>query len=127
MRKRARHSHAHQVHGAIDRDDVQVQPAPFSRATALRAVGEVIYAAQVGDYIKIGHTGNLQHRLNQLRADELLAFQPGTLDDEQRLHRELAVWAAKGREWYNPAPPVIHAVNEMRAFCRLEPLPYEAA
>ena len=52
---------------------------------------------------------------------------PGTRDEELRLHRELAVWAAKGREYYDPAPPVILVVNDMRRLCNLEPLPYEDA
>lgn len=125
MRKRARHAKVHQVHG--DRDTLNVQPKPFSRTAALRAVGEVIYAARVDGYIKIGHTSNLCDRLKALRATELLGFKPGTRDEELRLHRELAVWAAKGREYYDPTPPVILAVNDLRQFCHLEPLPYEDA
>ena len=125
MRKRARHAKVHQVHG--DREGLQAQPDPITRAAALRAIGEVVYACRVGEHIKIGHTANLSRRLHDLRATELLGFQAGTYDDEQRLHRELAVWAAKGREYYDPAPPVILAVNAMRAVCHLEPLPYEDA
>jgi len=120
----------HSAHPVFEADRPALGPKDpdiITRAAALRAVGEVVYAARVGEHIKIGHTTNLQNRLNQLGATELLGFQPGTYDDEQQIHRELAIWAAKGREYYHPAPPVILAVNAIRQFCHLEPLPYEDA
>lgn len=124
MRKRAINTAAHPVFNA-DRPALGPKaPESFTRAAALRAVGEVVYAARVGEHIKIGYTTNLWQRLHSLRATELLGFKPGTWDDEQQIHRELALWAAKGREYYDPAPQVILAVNELRQFCHLEPLPY---
>lgn len=123
MRKRDINTRTHQLYKA-DRPALGPTELDLSRAAALRAVGEVVYAARVGEHIKIGYTTNLWQRLHSLRATELLGFQPGTWDDEQRMHRELAVWAAKGREYYDPTPPVILAVNAMRRVCHLEPLPY---
>lgn len=63
----------------------------ISRAQALRALGEVVYAVRVGDVIKIGHTTDLAKRVNQLHATEILAFMPGTLADEQAIHARLGL------------------------------------
>lgn len=126
MRKRDINTRTHKLYEA-DRPALGPTELDISRSAALRAVGEVIYAARVGEHIKIGYTTNLWQRLHSLRATELLGFQAGTWDDEQQIHRELAIWAAKGREYYHPAPPVIMAVNAMRSVCHLEPLSYEEA
>ena len=93
----------------------------ISRAAALRALGEVVYAVRCGDVIKIGHTANLAIRVNHLHADEVLAFVPGTRDDEQQLHARLADHGHHGREWYYPTPGVLAVVNEMRERLGLEP------
>lgn len=125
MRKRGRSSHIHAL--GSDRITEPAGRPEVTRAQALRAVGEVVYAARVDDTIKIGYTKNLADRLRSLKPDELLGFRPATWDDEQQIHRELAIWAVRGREWYAPAPPVVDVVNEMRRFCALPPLPYLAA
>lgn len=101
MRKRARNAKTHQAFDAERFPD----PPDITRANALRAIGEVVYAARVGEVIKIGWTTDLQRRLGALKADELLGFIPGNYDDEQDIHKELAIWAARGREWYHPHRP----------------------
>lgn len=95
----------------------------ISRAAALRAVGEVVYAARVGDVVKIGHTVDLATRLRGLGVDAVvLAFAPGSYADEQALHRRLADHLHHGREWYYPTPGVLRVVNELRAALGLEPV-----
>lgn len=48
----------------------------------------LVYYARIGNYIKIGYSTRLQDRLKSLRADELLAIEPGGFDLEQQRHRE---------------------------------------
>lgn len=48
----------------------------------------VVYYAAIGDYIKIGYTTRLRDRLATLRADRLLAWEPGGYDLEQQRHKE---------------------------------------
>lgn len=86
----------------------------LTRASALRALGPVVYAVRVGPLIKIGHTANLARRFNELHADEVLAFVPGTTSDEQAIHDELTEHAHRGREWYRPTNEVLAVINGMR-------------
>lgn len=94
----------------------------ITRGAALRALGAVVYAVRVGDVIKIGHTTDLANRVSGLHADEVLAFAPGTYDDEQELHARLTEHLHHGREWYYPTPAVLAVVNEMRERLGLEPV-----
>lgn len=52
----------------------------------------MVYYVRIRDYVKIGVTGNLSHRMLNLRAglDQLLAAEPGGRDLERRRHREFA-------------------------------------
>jgi len=95
----------------------------LSRAAALRAFGPVVYAVRLPDgIVKIGHTTNLARRLNRLQAEEVLAFKPGTYEDEQAIHDRLVEHVAHGREYYRPVPAVIAVVNELRAHFGMEPI-----
>ena len=51
---------------------------------------QVVYFARVAGLVKIGTTGNLWHRLNQLGKPELLGVLPGSFAEEARLHRMFA-------------------------------------
>jgi len=93
------------------------------RNASLRALGPVVYAARCTDgVIKIGFTTNLAQRRWGIGSAELLAFEPGTLADEQALHDRLAEHVHHGREWYYPTPGVLAVVNEMRERLGLEPV-----
>lgn len=47
---------------------------------------------------------------------------PGTYEDEQELHRQLADHLHHGREWYYPTPGVFAVVNDLRARLGQAPL-----
>jgi len=94
----------------------------LTRASALAALGPVVYAVRVGDRIKIGYTSNLYRRLKKFGVHDVLAFRPGTFDTELEIHHRLSAYAVEGREWYAPVPEVLAVVNEMRAVLGLEPV-----
>jgi hypothetical protein len=50
----------------------------------------VVYYVRIGDYIKIGFSTRLRNRLASLRADELLAVEPGGPEMERQRHKEFA-------------------------------------
>jgi len=52
----------------------------------------VVYYVRIRDYVKIGVTANLSHRMLNLRAgsDQILAVEPGGRDLERQRHHEFA-------------------------------------
>lgn len=119
MRQRSRNAH----HSMVTMDNWnRPDTEKISRGAALRTVGEVVYVVRIGEVIKIGHTTNLQMRFSSLRADEVLAFRPGTLDDEQAIHASLDGHQHHGHEFYYPTRAVLEVVNDMRVMLGLEPI-----
>lgn len=89
------------------------------RADAIRAltanVDTVVYALELPDrIIKIGCTKNLVNRRRDFVGSTILAFRPGTFEDEKAIHVDLRRHRARGREYYRRAPDVLAVVNEMR-------------
>jgi hypothetical protein len=87
----------------------------------LSALGPVVYALRLdGGVIKIGFTTNLADRERTVRSrfgstsSEVLAFQPGTYDQEQAIHARLAEHRVHGREYYRATPAVLSEVNALR-------------
>lgn len=112
MQKR-RHNHA--IPEPIDYGASGPVPSPIA---ILRALGEVIYFAEMPDgIIKIGHTKNLAVRRHGWthRGARILAFRFGSLEDEQLIHAGLADSRAFGREWYHPTDEVMAEVESARA------------
>jgi hypothetical protein len=75
--------------------------------------------------IKIGHTTNLDTRRRHLGAEwvDLLAIKPGTLADEQNIHRRIPnAHRAYAREYYLPTPQIIAMLDEWRAAYNLPPI-----
>lgn len=53
-------------------------------------LNRVVYYAKIGDHIKIGTTGNVAKRMKELKADCLLASEPGSYDLERHRHAQFA-------------------------------------
>ena len=110
---------AHERHGYV---------GGLHRTTAMRLLGAVVYAARLDDgSIKIGWTERFDLRLHWLKHHakqnvELLAFMPGTYDDEQAIHAELIDHRHHGHEYYHPTTEVLTVVNDMRAALKLPSL-----
>jgi hypothetical protein len=119
--------------------DVEVRTGPernryelAEQRQAIRALTgaakSVIYAVRFTDgVIKIGCTTNFARRRTDYRNAEILAFRPGTMDEERAIHASLRRHVVHGREWYRAARDVIDVVNDLRSHFNLEPLPYEEA
>ena len=97
----------------IDRPGEQLSPTALARE-----IGPCVYFLRTtDDLVKVGHTANVAERKRGLTADgwrSLLAVVPGTREDEQRIHAQLALHLARGREYYRPAPEVLALVNSIR-------------
>jgi hypothetical protein len=75
-----------------------------------------VYMLQEGPFIKLGYSGQTpwDRRLHQIRNATardvvVLAARPGTLEQEQEIHRGADQWKHKG-DWYNDCP-------ELRRYC----------
>lgn len=91
-------------------------PIPISET-----VGDV-YFIRVGQLIKIGYTSDFNRRMKSYPPDvELLAHYHGTYADEQQTHQLLTVHRANRREWYNPTPEVMAAVDDAKRRHESEP------
>lgn len=107
-------------------------PGRLSRRKIMDALGPVVYAVRLTDgTVKIGHTRRFGDRLRALKHYsgqdvELLAFRPGTYNDEQAIHEALAPHRVelteRAREWYHPTPEVMAVVNEMRGELNMPPI-----
>lgn len=78
---------------------------------------ELIYAIRLPDgIIKIGHTREIMARRRHFDStpEAILAIKPGTYDEEQAIHEQLAPHRARGREYYHPTPEVLAYVNGIR-------------
>ena len=96
-----------------------------SLSTIASQCGPIIYAVLLDDnIIKIGYTEHLNNRMSDLGCglSGLLALMPGTIWDEQFIHRALKSHRAYGREYYHADAPVIKVVNRMRAKMNLKPI-----
>ncbi len=60
----------------------------------------VVYYLGFGDRIKIGTSGSPRSRLARLRFDELLAFERGGREIEQKRHVQFAEQRFPGSEWF---------------------------
>lgn len=72
-----------------------------------------VYYVRIGDSIKIGTTGNLEQRMSQLMADEILAAEPGDRDLERARHRQFAHLRVRG-ERFRPANDLMTHVEDIR-------------
>ncbi len=95
--------------------------------SALRALGEVVYAIRtMDDLVKIGHTTNLAQRITTYGIggdlQRILFAIPGTRVDEEILHQRFTAHRARRREYYRPAAEVMDHINAVRARLGVAPV-----
>ena len=81
---------------------------------------DVVYYLRWADRIKIGTSHRPRQRLAAIRHEELLVFEPGGRDVEQRRHREFAA-LREGGEWFTAAPSLLAHVADLRALASVQP------
>ncbi|GHG15093.1 hypothetical protein GCM10017667_55730 [Streptomyces filamentosus] len=90
------------------------QTAELERQRAMPDTRECwVYFIRIGQLVKIGMTTNLARRFTSLRPNEVLAIQPGGLDDETALHSQFASMRAGG-EYFHPGPALQDHIRKLR-------------
>jgi hypothetical protein len=74
---------------------------------------DVVYYLRFGDRIKIGTSSNPRSRLAQLRFDELLAFERGGREIEQKRHAQFAGARFPGSEWFHVHPALTDHISAL--------------
>lgn len=86
----------------------------------------LIYFVRRGHHIKIGVTTDIGRRMRELERGanmapgmrntscELLHVQPGTVEDETRLHSEFMAYRIAGTEWFDDRPRLLARINELK-------------
>ena len=67
---------------------------------------EVVYYIRFGDRVKIGYTTNMYSRMMAIPHDEVLATEPGTMQDERARHAAFADLRVTG-EWFRYEEPLV--------------------
>jgi hypothetical protein len=96
-----------------------------SKTELARQLGPTLYAARVGNAIKIGWTSDIADRAHHFPGGlrSLLALKRGSLADERAIHERLIPYRiGMKHEHYHPAPEVLAVVNEMRSALHLPPI-----
>lgn len=75
---------------------------------------DVVYYLRFADRVKIGTSARPRQRLQAIRHEELLAFEPGGRSLEQRRHREFAT-IREGGEWFALTPDLAAHITALRA------------
>lgn len=81
-------------------------PAVTDAQVAQRTPRGLVYFVRFGDRVKIGFTTNLTQRMAVIPHDEILATQPGSLQDEARCHAAFAADRLIG-EWFKATPDLL--------------------
>lgn len=94
----------------IQRRERERKQAEAERQTRRSQPG-VVYYLRIDSKIKIGYTANIRHRMRQYPPTaHLLAVEPGTPDDEVRVHRQFEAFRSQGREWFDESPELAEHV-----------------
>lgn len=86
---------------------------PDHDSAALRV--DVVYYIRRGKQIKIGTSGNPRRRLASIPHDELLAFERGDRELEQRRHAQFAEHRRGGSEWFEAHDALSDHIGELSA------------
>lgn len=87
------------------------EPSPRGRREPLGP--GVVYFVRIGDVVKIGFTTNSQRRMSNLMPDEVLHMQPGTMQDEKRLHVAFRHLRVRG-ERFRPDPELMDFIRGLK-------------
>lgn len=94
------------LRGALSKTTPELE-AEHQRRKAARPVDlGIVYYIRFADRVKIGYTTNLRQRLHNLPHDEVLATEPGTLQDERARHVAFADLRVTG-EWFRYEEPLV--------------------
>jgi hypothetical protein len=74
---------------------------------------DVVYYIRFGDRIKIGTSASPRSRLAALGNNELLAFERGTRELEQRRHRQFAAYRFARTEWFEQSDEILRHINTL--------------
>ena len=87
--------------------------APAYRPTATTPKASLVYYLRFGDRVKIGYTTNLPARLRTLPHDEVLATEPGSIQDERARHAAFADLRVTG-EWFRFEEPLVSHIAALQ-------------
>lgn len=74
----------------------------------------VVYYAQIGDHIKIGHTKNIVQRMKWYPPSaRLLALEPGAKVVESERHRQFKHLLSARSEWFDPGPDLMTHIEQL--------------
>lgn len=103
-----------------ERPDIDIpepEPAESMHRRHVARWGEAgfVYFARIGDVIKIGFSRDPKLRARQLGADALLHAEPGTWEDEQRLHAAFVHLKVPGRslEYFHAGPDLLSFIKRL--------------
>ncbi len=88
------------------------QPA-YAKIGLATVSDSIVYYIRRGKLIKIGTTTDPALRFSALLPDEILAFEPGTVDHEKVRHRQFAHLRQRG-EFFAMAPELMEHVRSIR-------------
>lgn len=90
--------------------------ASVQQVRTTRSPSGWVYFIRRGDAIKIGWTGDVDRRANELHADAVLHAEPGTMQDERRMHAAFdhLLIPEMGREWFRAEPDLVSFVLRLK-------------
>lgn len=87
----------------------------FAQVARPRPYKAVVYYVKVGQYIKIGWTGNLAQRLAAYPPyADLLATEDGDYELEAKRLLQFRATLMHGREWFRPSAALLKHINSLR-------------
>jgi len=98
--------------GAHRLEKTATRPLPRDRGLYVPS-GSIVYYIRRGPVIKIGTTHCAEGRFADLLPDEILAFEPGTVKEETRRHRQFAHLRCQG-EHFLPEPELLEHIRLVR-------------
>jgi hypothetical protein len=90
----------------------KVGDIPDEPSDAVRV--DIVYYIRFGERIKIGTSANPRSRLSTLVHDELLAFERGGREREQKRHRQFANYRLARTEWFTINDTLLEHIRRLR-------------